>query len=215
MIETILRLRKACMSLKETILQEALIIFKKDGLDDISETSMMHRLGISQATFREIFTDLNDLVSQTMAFDAQLQIKEHQRLLANSANAVEDIMLLLKDGVETLKQTNPILFTQLQQHYPQAWAKSLEHVNSYSYPKIHEILNKGVLEGTFRRDINIQLVTKIIFEQLYMLLNPLVFSPDRYNLAEVFRSIYLYYIRGLCTDNGAKLADTFFTRNHF
>ena len=203
------------MSLRETILQEALHIFRKDGLAGISETSMMHRLGISQATFREIFTDLNDMVSQTMAFDAQLQIKEHQQLLANSANAVEDIMLLLKDGVESLKRTNPILFNQLQQQYPQAWANSLEHLNSYSYPKIHEILNKGVLEGTFRRDINIQLVTKIIFEQLYMLLNPTVFSPDRYNLAEVFRSIYLYYIRGICTDNGAKLADAFFTRNHF
>jgi len=201
------------MSLRETVLQEALTIFKKNGLENITEASMMQRVGISQATFREIFTDMDDMVVQVMAYDAELQVEEHRRLLANSTNAVDDILILLKDGIDSLKKTNPVLFTQLQQDYPKAWANSLEHLNSYSYPQIHGILNKGVLEGNFRQDVNLVLVSKIIFEQLYMMLNPMVFPPDRYNLAEVFRSIYLYYIRGICTNNGAKLAEDFFSRN--
>jgi len=201
------------MSLRETVLQEALNIFKKNGLENITEAGMMQRLSISQATFREIFTDMNDMVVQVMAYDAELQVEEHRRLLTNSASAVDDILILLKNGIDNLKKTNPVLFTQLQQDYPKAWANSLEHVNSYSYPKVHSILNKGVLEGNFRQDVNLVLVSKIIFEQLYMMLNPLVFPPDRYNLAEVFRSIYLYYIRGICTNNGAKLAEDFFSRN--
>ena len=201
------------MSLRETVLQEALNIFKKNGLENITEAGMMQRLSISQATFREIFTDMNDMVVQVMTYDAELQVEEHRRLLTNSASAVDDILILLKNGIDNLKKTNPVLFTQLQQDYPKAWANSLEHVNSYSYPKVHSILNKGVLEGNFRQDVNLVLVSKIIFEQLYMMLNPLVFPPDRYNLAEVFRSIYLYYIRGICTNNGAKLAEDFFSRN--
>jgi hypothetical protein len=85
----------------------------------------------------------------------------------------------------------------------------------YSYPQVHDIINKGILEGNFRRDINIPLVTKIMMEQLNLMLNPLVFPPDRYDLAEVFRSIYLYYVRGLCTYNGSKQAEDFFARNQF
>jgi hypothetical protein len=46
-----------------------------------------------------------------------------------------------------------------------------------------------------------------------MVLNPVVFPPERYNLAEVFRSIYLYYIRGICTDAGARVVEAFFARN--
>jgi len=201
------------MSLRETILQEALNIIKRNGLEGVTEAAMMQRLGISQATFREIFSDLADMVTQVMAYDTELQKAEHQRLLANSGSAVEDILFLLKEGIDSLKNTNPVLFKQLQQDYPKAWANSLEHLNSYSYPKVHGILNKGVLEGTFRHDVNILLVTKIIFEQLYLVLNPAVFPADRYNLAEVFRSIYLYYIRGICTERGAKLAEDFFSRN--
>jgi AcrR family transcriptional regulator len=202
------------MTLRDTILQEALIIIHRNGLAGISETSMMQQLDISQATFREIFSNLDDLVNQVIKFDAEQQKAEHKQLLAKSQNAVEDIMLLLQHGIKQVQKVNPILYQQLQESYPAAWQIGQEHLHSYSYPQVHGIINKGVLEGNFRKDVNIQLVTKIIMEQLMMMLNPLVFPPSRYNLAEVFRSIYLYYLRGICTDKGGKLAEEFFARTN-
>ena len=44
------------------------------------------------------------------------------------------------------------------------------------------------------------------------MLNPHIFPPDRYNMSEVFRSIFLYYIRGICTDEGARIAAGHFAR---
>lgn len=202
------------MTLKETILKEALEIFKRQGLEGISEASMMQNLDISQATFREIFSGMEDMVTQVIAYDAEVQEAKHQELLAKSGSAVEDIMILLLDGIEELQKTNPVLYSQLQAHYPAAWALAQSRLDSYSSPQISGILNKGVLEGNFRRDINIQVVTKIILAQLLMMLDPQVFPPDRFNLAEVFRSIYLYYIRGICTDNGSRLAEEFFSRSN-
>ena len=49
-------------------------------------------------------------------------------------------------------------------------------------------------------------------EQLNLLLNLPVFPPDRFNTAEVFRNIFLYYIRGICTDEGARIAAEHFAR---
>ena len=49
-------------------------------------------------------------------------------------------------------------------------------------------------------------------KQLNLLLNPPVFPPDRFNMAEVFRSIFLYYIRGICTDEGARITAEHFAR---
>ena len=86
------------------------------------------------------------------------------------------------------------------------------HLASYSAPQLQQLLNDGIRSRLFRSDINIQLVTKILMEQLNMLLNPQVFPPDRYNMAEVFRSIFLYYIRGICTDEGARIAAEHFAR---
>jgi AcrR family transcriptional regulator len=201
------------MTLKETILQEALTIFKRDGLGNVTEAFILNKLDISQATFREIFKSIPDLVNQVMEYDLKVQREEHKQLLAKSPNAVADIMNLLLHGINLVKKTNPLFYLQLQQNFPQAWQIGMEHLHSYSYHQIYDIINKGILEGNFRKDINIQLVTKIIMEQLNMLLNPALFPPDRYNLAEVFRSIFLYYLRGLCTDTGAKQAEHFFAHN--
>jgi AcrR family transcriptional regulator len=201
------------MTLKETIIQEALNIFKREALDKVTEAYMLKKLDISQATFREMFKSIPDLVNQVMEHDLVVQKNEHKRLLDQSPNAVSDIMSLLLHGINQVKNTNPLYYFHLQQSYPQAWQIAMEHLYSYSYPQIHGIINKGILEGNFRKDINIQLVTKIIMEQLNMLLNPVLFPPDRYNLAEVFRSIFLYYLRGLCTDTGGKQAEHFFAHN--
>ena len=88
----------------------------------------------------------------------------------------------------------------------------MEHLASDSAPQLQQLLNDGIRSRLFRSDINIQLVTKILMEQLNLLLNPRVFPPDRFNMAEVFRSIFLYYIRGICTDEGARIAAEHFAR---
>ncbi len=199
--------------LRDTVLQEAVNLVKTEGLADFNEQNILVRLDISQATFKELFSGMEDMVNKVVMYDLENQKKEHAKAFAHSKNAVEDIMFLLQDGIESVKKTNPVYYKQLQEKYPKAWAISLEHLNSYSYPQVHDVINRGVLEGSFRRDVNIQLVTKIILEQLNMMLNPAIFPPERYNLAEVFRSIYLYYVRGICTESGSKLAEEYFTRN--
>ena len=45
-----------------------------------------------------------------------------------------------------------------------------------------------------------------------MLPNPQVFLPERLNMVGVFRSIFLYYIRSICTDKGARITAEHFAR---
>jgi len=45
-----------------------------------------------------------------------------------------------------------------------------------------------------------------------MLLNPQVFLTKRFNIVEVFRSIFLYYIRSICTDKSAQITAEHFAR---
>ncbi len=202
------------MTIKNTILQEALTISHREGLNWVTESDILKRLDIAQATYRELFSGPDDMVKQIILFDIERQKKENTELLADSPNAVHDIMRLLQNGIASMKKVNPLLYMQLQS-YPEVWAICLEHLNTYSYHQTYDIINKGILEGLFRRDINIKLVTKIILEQINLLLNPAVFPPEQYDLSEVFRCIYLYYIRGLCTDAGSKQAEGFFSTNSF
>ncbi|MCC9165432.1 TetR/AcrR family transcriptional regulator [Pontibacter harenae] len=201
------------MTYLETILGDLLQLFHKEGIEAHSEEDIVSRLNMSASTYNELFKDRLDMVKQVVEHEVKLNEEEHRVNLAKANSPVEEIMYLLKDGIERTQKINFKYYIDLQQHYPEAWQLKLDHLDSYSYHQISEIINRGILQNQFRRDINIQLVTKIMLEQVRMVLNPAVFSPNRYSLPEVFRSTFLYYIRGICTDSGGRLAEEYFSKN--
>jgi hypothetical protein len=201
------------MTFLETILGEILQLFKREGIEANSETDIVHKLDIRQSTYHELFANKQDMVLQVIKLDIEQQNRKQQELLKTAKNPVDEIMMLLVDGIKTMKEINPVFISDLQL-YPQAWQLSLDNLTNNNQQVNTEILNRGILEGYFRRDINLQLVTKIILEQFFMMINPLVFPPDKYDLAEVFRSIYLYYVRGICTEQGGRMAEEFFAKNN-
>ncbi|MCC9135727.1 TetR/AcrR family transcriptional regulator [Pontibacter silvestris] len=202
------------MTFQDTVLGEVLQIFKREGIEANSEKELVRKLQISPSTYREMFSDKTDLVKKVLLYDLEEQKREHAELLATAQNPVEEIMLLLKDGLETLKNINPLFYVDMQRHYPEVWQIASEHFSTYSYHELSNVINRGIIQNFFRKDVNLQLVTKIILEQLFILLNPKVFSPERYNIGEVFRSMFLYYLRGICTERGGKLAEDFFSKHN-
>ncbi len=175
---------------------------------------MVRRLDIRQTTYKELFKDKSDMVRQVILHDMREQEKRDKQMLQHAANPVEEIFLVLQQSIGELKELNPAFIIDLQQHYPGVWGLVMEHLHTYNYHLDLDIINRGILQGYFRKDINLQLVIKIIMEQFNMLINPSIFPPERYELSEVFRSMYLYYVRGLCTEQGSKLAEEYFSRSN-
>jgi AcrR family transcriptional regulator len=200
------------MTFLETILGELLQIFKREGIEGHSDEDLIRKLDIRKSSFHELFSSRADMVKQVTLFDIEEQKREQSILLAKATNPIEEIMMLLHDGIKKIREVSPAYIADMQK-YPEAWQLSMQHVADNNQHVNAEILNRGILEGYFRKDINLQLVTKIILEQFFMMINPRSFPPERYDLSEVFRSIYLYYIRGICTDTGGKLAETYFAKH--
>ncbi|UYZ58331.1 TetR/AcrR family transcriptional regulator [Hymenobacter latericus] len=199
-------------TLRDTLLEEANQLFRREGIESQSQEQIIAALDVSPVTFREMFADKADLVMQTLQYDIDRQKREHAELFALVQNPVGRLLSLLELGIRDLRDISPTYFADLIQHYPQVWEAAQQHLATYSFPQISGILNDGVLQKLLRGDINIGLVTKIILEQLNMVLNEQIFPPTRYNVAEVFRSVYLYYFRGLCTDEGIRAAGAYFAR---
>jgi AcrR family transcriptional regulator len=197
----------------ETILEEILQLFKREGIEANSESDIIRKLDIRSATFHELFPNREDMVRQVILFDIEQQKREQTKMLAKATTPVEEIMMILVSGIEKMREITPVYFVDLKK-YPVAWNISMDYITSNNNQVNSEILNRGILEGYFRKDINLRLVTKIILEQFFMMINPSIFPPDKYSLPEVFRSIYLYYVRGICTETGGKQAEEFFAKNN-
>ncbi|MDO7850719.1 TetR/AcrR family transcriptional regulator [Hymenobacter convexus] len=193
-------------------LEAAMPIFYAHGLHAAPDAALAKALHTTEPELTAQFPSRELLVHHTILADMERQKREHVELYAQYPTAVERLYGLLQLGLRDLTAVPGQFYGDLQAGFPQTWDAVMDHLNSYSAPQLQQLLNDGIRSKLFRSDINIQLVTKILIEQLNLLLNPQVFPPDRYNMREVFRSIFLYYIRGICTDEGARIAAEHFAR---
>lgn len=193
-------------------LEAALSVFYQYGLQAAPDPLLATALHTTIPELTAHYPTRKALVHHVMLADIERQKRDHLKLYAEFSTAVERLYGLLQMGLRELVATPERFYADLQTDFPETWEAIMVHLASYSAPQLQQLLNDGIRSRLFRSDINIQLVTKILMEQLNMLLNPQVFPPDRYNMAEVFRSIFLYYIRGICTDEGARIAAEHFAR---
>ena len=193
-------------------LEAAMPVFHQYGLLTASDAQLAAALDTTPADLQAQYPARAALVTDVVLADIERQKRDHVALYAEFPSAVERLYGLLRLGLRDLASTPAAFYGELHTEFPEAWAAALNHLATYSAPQLQQLLNDGVRTRLFRSDINLNLVTKVLMEQLNMLLNPAVFPPDRYNMSEVFRSIFLYYIRGLCTDEGARISAEHFAR---
>ncbi len=199
-------------TLRNTLLDEAHALFLRNGISRFSNEELMDALDVSPTTFREMFKDRDDLVLQVTRYDIERQKREQAELFARVPNPVERLLSLLETGIQNIRKMAPGYVPDLIQNYPAAWELSQQHMQQHALPQMQSLLNDGVMQKLLRGDININLVSKIIVELVGMVINENTFPPARYDMAEVFRSVYLYYFRGLCTEEGMKSAASYFSR---
>jgi len=192
-------------------LEAVVPIFRRYGTEAAPAEELAAALQLSVSELNTRYADRSTLVHQVMQADIERQKREHAEVFQQYPTAVERLYALIQLGLRDMTDVAPSFISDLQR-YPRTWEMLMDNLNEYSAPQTQQLLNEGIRQRLFRSDINIQLVSKILVEQLNMLINPQIFPPERYNLAEVFRSIFLYYVRGLCTEEGARIAANHFAR---
>ena len=74
---------------------------------------------------------------------------------------------------------------------------------------IERNLKKGILEGLYRTDINIKIISKMRLETMEMGFNPMIFSPEDYNIREVQMQLLNHFLHGITTLKGHKLINKY------
>jgi AcrR family transcriptional regulator len=200
------------MATTSEILSKTIDLFKNHGINQFSMQDIADEIGVSMEQLTETADSKEELLRLAMLHDIEEDQKTEKKIIEDARNAIEEIMGLLTNGIRNTMSLNPKYLADVL-GMPFIWQMIAEEIENYSMPLYKEILNRGIRQGIFRTDINIEIVTKIIMENIKVLYNFELFPPDRFSSAEVARSIYLYYFRGLCRHEQAYLVDNYFAMN--
>ena len=197
------------MDVRKRILTEATNLFFQNGIRDITMDNIAEKLGISKRTIYETFKNKSELLINCFEEYSKERYKANEEIIKNSHNVLAAICSFIQSGALAIDLLNPAFFSDMRKYHNDIWVMASKQQNEKNYNLAYRLLRKGINEGIFRKDINIDIVVKIILEQMKLLVDNEVFSSDKYTLSEVFKNMVINFIRGIATNRGIELIDSF------
>lgn len=169
-------------------------------MDDIAS-----HLGISKKTIYQFYKDKKELVHllvKKMIGDQQREIEEHE---AGAKNAIEEIFAVIVCLQRMMQSINPAVFYDLQKYHPDSWKLYQDFRDGYLIKRVITNLRRGMSEGLYRKDIDLDILAIMRIEQLDSVFSTKIYLPSLYDMGKVVSQLTDHYLHGVVSLKGHKL----------
>jgi AcrR family transcriptional regulator len=191
------------------ILLKARDLMLQSGLRQVTMDDLAQELGISKKTIYQYYKDKDDLVKAVV----NLELKNHQSSCVACENKAENAiheMFLVMENMKAMTQTmNPNAMMELEKHFPTAFENIKNHKDEFLFSLIKENLKKGIEEGCYRKDLDIDIISKFRLETVFIPFNLHLFPLNKFNSIEVHTQLMEHFVYGLMTVKGHELMNQY------
>lgn len=193
----------------EEILSGSRELFFRYGLKSVTMDDIARHLGMSKKTIYQCFKDKNDIILSLMKSHLERNKQDLEKISKEASNAVQEMIGIMDFIGGMFTRINPVVFYDLQKYFPQCWKNFKEFKENYMIVMIQNNIRRGIQESMFRKNIDVEVLSKMRIEQIEMAMNPLIFSPDKYNLTNVQMAMLDHFLHGITTLKGHKLINKY------
>ncbi len=193
------------MEIKERILRVAEELFRQYGIKSITMDDIARHLSVSKKTIYTRFPTKNDIVNEIIKVSMHRIIADMKVISAEAKDAVDEILDVLNYMDEIFTQLHPAFFYDLQKYHPAVWERFKKFQNNYLNKSLIDNLTRGIREGVYRKDVNIEIAAQLRMSQLTNIYNTSVFPPKRFNMREVHVQSITMYLYSIATLKGFRL----------
>jgi AcrR family transcriptional regulator len=201
------------MDYGDRILNSARDLFFKFGIRSVTMDDLARKLGISKKTLYNAYKNKNDIVETiTMKF-LKNHAENYELLVIESNDAVKELLMLMESLNYIFERLNTKMIFDMQRYFPEAWQIFTEYKNSIMLNKIISNLKRGIKEGLYRRDINVEIIAQMRLEQIQIAMDPFIFPSENITIKEIHEQLLLQYLFGITTLKGHKLINKYLEIN--
>ena len=200
------------MDYRQRITEEAANMFRTYGIRAVTMDMLANQLGISKRTIYEIFRDKDELLRGVLKFMGEKQQELIKKVFGESENVVEAIFTLLDLMGAHFRKMSPAFKLDMEKYHNDILAVLRENDQMPYYIDNAEMLRRGMREGIFRDDINIEVTNNCIYEVMKMSVDKDKIGTGRLDKEVLIKDFYLNYLRGISTPEGLRLID-FYEKN--
>ena len=190
--------------MKEKILHKASEMFLNLGFKSVTMDDIAAELGMSKKTIYSHFSTKLKLVEATTFYVMDNVNQAICSICSGNLNPIDEVFTIKSVINNQLKNEKSSPHYQLQKYYPKIFKqlkdKQFDSVNEC----VVENLNRGIKEGYYRKEINIDLITRFYFSGNMSLHNNELFPLTTYSRSALKDAFLEYHIRAIATEKGLK-----------
>ena len=197
------------MEIKEQIYENSIELFLTKGCKAVTMDDIAKANGISKRTLYELFKDKSQLLEESLIHKASRMIGLIDKKLNESASVL-NIIFMAYDSQSNVIMNNQMIFVQdMKRYYYDVFKRVYSKIIDHHRIKIYECLLKGEQEGIIMPGIDKKLTTDALLEIGTATDALLLSSGNSYSRKEVFKTMIIYYVRGISTPYGIKKIDDY------
>lgn len=177
-------------------------LFLRFGIKSITMDDVARELGISKKTLYQFVESKDDLVQKMLTRHIEQEKLTCKMLFGAAGNALEEMYVVIEGDTQQLKQMKANIIHDLQRYHHEAWEKVSEYQRGFLYSVVRNNLERGMREGLYRADLDVDIITKLHISGSIQLFNEDIFPHAHYKYDEVFRAFMVHYLYGIVSEKG-------------
>jgi AcrR family transcriptional regulator len=197
------------VEIKERIIKGAEELFFRYGIKSITMDDVAKHLAISKKTIYQFLNDKHELVSMVTRTHLEEQEKIISAIADNAIDPIDEVLKLSAHLRQSLQNINPSLMFEVQKYHPKAWQIFMDHREICIHNSLTKNLQSGIEKGLYRKEIDVEILSKLRMEEILMAFNPFIFPPQKFDLHTIQVQFIDHFLHGICTLKGHRLINKY------
>ncbi|MBE9466918.1 MAG: TetR/AcrR family transcriptional regulator [Bacteroidetes bacterium] len=182
-------------------------LYLKYGIKRVTMHDIAIELGMSKKTLYQYFENKEALVYKVLFNEMKSIFDSIGELKNQNLNVIDEAFERNKIISNAIRKSSPALNYDLKRYFPKIYKKLSEYKTEKTYSSIVANINKGVEQGLFRDDLNVDIIAKIHICRIENLADNDSVDFSEYSPNQVFNEVFIYHNRGICSGKGLKLLE--------
>jgi AcrR family transcriptional regulator len=184
------------------ILERTVELFSEFGIRNLNMDDISRSLGISKKTLYLYVKSKEDLIEKLFSFDDFKMDAEFAKIKAENLNAIEVLIRVSLITFEEMGKFDPKLTFELKKYYESIFNQFIVRKQNHIFNLISMNIEKGIAEGLYRKDLNIELVSGLYVRNLVLMHNKDFCIVEKVTFAQVFEVMFENHIRVISNAEG-------------
>lgn len=186
----------------EKIIRESTELFSRYGIRNLSMDDICREISISKKTLYQYVENKAELIRAIMTSMMNDPAGKERWESIKHLNAIDQLLESSRLICSNMRRLPASATFELKKYYPDIFNEFSQKKKDQVYDAIVENIRKGITEGFYRSDLDVELIARLYVQKLENIHNPEFLEAAAMSPDAVFKVMFDNHIRGITNAKG-------------